>query len=224
MMPAEFAEYLSAELGWEVTAEMVVYWEDVDGPLGEVMAACEAVTDYVPGAASLLDAVPHSFPASALAGQWVTAYRFTHAGSVRAHADVATVTAISDRHVRIANYPPEPRTEGRAVPFRNEITAELASRHLVGTWKNMSDARYFGSLHLAVLPGETVMEGLYTGLASDVTVSTGLWRWVRLDPTSLPEELSRVVLREPAAVYDTVAAHSENNGPLRLADIGEEAE
>ena len=172
--------------------------------------------------ALLLDTVPHSFPAAALAGPWVTAYQFTHAGQVMAHADIATVTAESDRHVRVVNHPPGPRTEGRSVPFLNEIAAELAGRHLIGLWRNTSDARYFGSLHLAVLPGETVMEGIYTGLASDVTVSSGPWRWVRLDPASLPGDLSRVTLQDPAAVREAAPGHGENNGPLRLADIGEE--
>ena len=29
------------------------------------------------------------------------------------------------------NHPPEPRTQGRANPFRNQIEAELAGRHLI---------------------------------------------------------------------------------------------
>jgi hypothetical protein len=56
---------------------------------------------------------------------------------------------------------------------RNEIDAQLANRHLIGCWKNSSDNRYFGVLHLAVLPGEAVMEGHYSGYESDVEVSKG---------------------------------------------------
>jgi hypothetical protein len=55
-------------------------------------------------------------------------------------------------------------------------------------WKNSSDARYLGALHLAVLPGEAVMEGHFSGYASDVEVSIGPWKWVRLDPASLPDD------------------------------------
>jgi hypothetical protein len=219
MARAEFAEYLTAELGWAATEEMVAYWEDTDGPPGEVMAACEAVTDYMPASASLLDSVPPGFPADALAGPWVTAYQFTHAGALRHHADIAHVAAEGDREVRALNHPPEPRTQGRASPFRNEIEGRLFGRHLVGTWRNTSDTRYFGSLHLAVLPGETVMDGYYTGLASDISVSAEHWRWVRLDDAGL----SAVTLREPAAIYELVMSRTQDDPPLSAAGIGEEA-
>lgn len=224
MTPAEFAVYLTAELGWEVTVEALDYWEDSDAPPGDLLAACEAVTGDSPEAVSQLYAVPHSFAAEALAGYWVTAYEFTHAGKPMFHVDIALVEAVSERRVRAVNHPPQPRTQGRAYGFRNEIEAELASRHLVGTWKNVSDTRYFGAVELAVLPGEAAMEGIYTGFASDVSVSSGPWKWIRLDPPSLPGDLTRVTMREPAAVYETVMTHSGDNGPLTLADIGEETE
>ena len=51
-----------------------------------------------------------------------------------------------------ANDSPQPRTEGRSAPFRNAIEAQLAGRHLIGTWRNGSDTRYFGTMQLAVLP------------------------------------------------------------------------
>lgn len=173
---------------------------------------------------TLLDTVPHSFPAAALCGHWVTCYQFRRGEMPRIHADIARVTAESERHVRATNHPPAPRTEGRAFPFRNEIEAQLASRHLIGHWKNTSDTRYFGAVHLAVLPGETVMEGYYTGFGSDIEVSTGRWRWVRIDPESLSGvALPKVVLREPAALYDLVTNHSQHDPPLKLADVGEEA-
>lgn len=226
MTRAELADYLKAELGWDVTPEAVEYWEEQDGPSLEVMYAVLAASgDLSAVGVPLLDGVPHSFPAGALAGHWVTAYEFTHAGKPMLHVDIAVVTAESERRISAVNHPPEPRTQGRAYGFRNIIEAELAGRHLVGQWKNTSDTRYFGSVHLAVLPGEAAMEGTYSGLASDIAVSGGPWKWVRLAPESLPgEDLSRVILREPAAVYETVTAHSGDNGPLRLADIGEEAE
>ena len=31
------------------------------------------------------------------------------------------------------------------------------------------------------------MQGYYTGVGSDIEVSQGFWKWVRLDPGSLPE-------------------------------------
>lgn len=122
---------------------------------------------------TVLGSVPHGFRADALSGYWVTCYQFRHGGqdgTPQHHADIACITAESDRRIQAVNHPPEPRTEGRANPFRNQIEAELADRHLIGHWKNISDTRYFGSLHLAVLPGETVMDGYYTGVESDIEV------------------------------------------------------
>ena len=121
------------------------------------------------------------------------------------------------------NHPPEPRSEGRGRPFRNEIEAALAGRHLIGEWQNTSDTRYCGSLQLAVLPGEVVMQGYYTGVGSDIEVSTGLWKWVRLDPDTIPDTgLAGVTLRDPAELYDLVMSHSQIDVPLTLADIREE--
>ena len=120
-----------------------------------------------------------------LAGAWVTSYTFSQPPKL--HVDIAHITVERNRQVRARNFPPEPRTEGHRVAYRNEIDAQLANRHLIGCWKNSSDASYFGALHLAVLPGEAVMEGHYSGYASDVEVSIGPWKWVRLDPASLPE-------------------------------------
>ena len=172
-------------------------------------------------AGGLLAAVPHSFTADALCGAWVTCYQFSE--PPKFHADIAYLTAASERHVRAANYPPTPRTQGHVSPFRNEIDAELANRHLIGHWKNISDARYFGALHLAVLPGETVMEGYYTGLVSDVHVSTGFWKWVRLQPESLEgADLAAVTLRDPAELYALVQEHSQYDAPLALGTVGED--
>ena len=71
-------------------------------------------------------------------------------------------------------------------PFRNEIDAELAGRHLIGEWRNTSDTRYYGTMQLAVLPGEIVMEGYYAGVGSDVEVSTGLLAVGPARPGSTP--------------------------------------
>ena len=157
---------------------------------------------------------PPGFAASVLAGEWLTCYQFPHDGGQLHHADLATVTA-AEAPLRAVNHPPAPRTEGRAVPFQNEVEAELASRHLVGHWRNTSDTRYFGQLHLAVLPGETVLDGYFTGFASDVAVSLGRWRWVRVDlgPADPPE----ISLADPAVLYRS------RHGPLgvrRAADGG----
>jgi hypothetical protein len=198
----------------------------VQEQLDEMFAAAppEAKTRFaaeadgmMPPPTDLLGQVPQSFPARALSGPWVTSYQFMHGDTPQYHADIAHIEADADGQLRAVNNPPEPRTEGRASPFRNEIEARLFSRHLIGTWKNTSDARYFGVIHLAVLPGETVMDGYYTGFASDIRVSTGRWRWVRLDA----ESASTVTLREPSVVYDAVMRHSQDDASLTLADVAE---
>jgi hypothetical protein len=221
---AEFAAYLAGHLGWNVLPQAVERWEQGATPPGDVLLACTAAAQGTPSlAVSLLTAVPPSFPADALAGPWVTCYQFTHAGKPRFHADIAHITAGPDDHIRAVNHPPEPRSEGRARPFRNEIGAVLTGRHLIGEWMNISDTRYYGALQLAVLPGEIVMEGYYTGVGSDVEVSTGFWKWVRLDAGSVPDAgLSGVALQKPSAVYDRVMAHSQYGEPLMLADVREE--
>jgi hypothetical protein len=166
----------------------------------------------------VLGPVPQSFPAARLEGAWLTAYRFTHAGEPRHHADIARVTALSGSELRARNYPPEPRSEGRSTPFRNEIEARLAGRHLIGTWRNVSDTRYFGALHLAVAAGEAVMDGYYTGVASDIEVSTGAWKWVRLDPG---DDLAALELGDPAALYALVMGRAYDSPLLTLAEIQE---
>lgn len=167
----------------------------------------------------LLGAVPQGFHAVALEGHWLTCFQFPHAGQTLCHADVVTVTAASSSEMRARNYPPEPRTEGRSMAFRNEIEARLASRHLIGYWRNTSDTRYFGTLHLAVLPGETVMEGYYTGLASDIAVSMGPWKWVRIAPA---DGIAAAKLAGPRALWELVSTHGQDGTPLTLDDIREE--
>jgi hypothetical protein len=110
------------------------------------------------------------------------------------------------------------------VPFRNVIEGQLVGRHLVGHWRNDSDARYFGAVQLAALPGENVLVGHYTGFASDVEVSVGRWVWVRVDPASLDGvDLGRVTLRDHQDLAELLDAHSQPySPPLPLAAIVEE--
>jgi hypothetical protein len=218
---AEFAARLGPLLGWEPTAEAVKRWEEGTTPPGDVLLACSSAGHEIPELeVPLLAVVPPAFPAAALDGYWVTAYQFRHGGQLRYHVDIANVTAAPGGRIQAVNHPPQPRTEGRPLPFHNEINAGLAGRHLVGEWRNTSDTRYYGSLHLAVLPGETVMEGWYSGVGSDVEVSSGSWKGVRLDPTTIPDDgLGKVLLGEPAAVHDAVMSHSQYGAPLGLAVV-----
>lgn len=172
-----------------------------------------------PRPSDLLGSVPSAFSASALKGLWCTSFTFAHHRdqTERYHVDVVRISAASDRRVQGTNYPPEPRTEDRASPFRNAVEAELVGRHLVGHWKNVSDTRYFGTLQLAVLPGEDVMRGFYSGVASDVDVSGGSWTWVRLEQTD--EDLVTVVLKDPREVSAVLEEHSQFDGPLSLAAV-----
>jgi len=219
MSHAGYAEYLTGLLGWRVTPEAVENWEAGSTPPGDAVEACLAVSSGTPRPGLLLEAVPGSFPASALAGPWVTAYQFSHAGMAHFHADIAHVTAEGDRAVRAVNHPPEPRTQGRSSPFRNEIEGRLFGRHLVGTWRNTSDTRYYGALQLAVLPGETVMDGHYTGVASDIEVSAHRWRWVRLEAG----DAATVALREPVRIYGLIMDRTQDDPPLTAAEIREDS-
>lgn len=173
------------------------------------------------GERGLLAPLAHSFPATALEGAWATGYRFSGA---KHHVDVAHVVAATNRMVRALNFPPEPRTEGHSVPYRNQIEAELVGRHLVGIWRNTTDARYFGTLHLAVLPGEAVMEGWYTGLNSDVEAGLGPWKWVKLDPASVAgdPDLSRRELKDPKDLYELLTVHTQYDAPLAIHEVLED--
>ncbi len=217
----EFADLIRELTGWDKLPEGIEAWEDDVTPPGDVVLACSAaVAGMLPLSPPLLAAVPPAFPAAALAGPWVTSYEFMHAGEPHYHADIAWVSAESESRVRAVNHPPEPRSQGRRQAFRNEIEARLAGRHLVGVWQNTSDFRYCGGLQLAVLPGECVMQGHYTGVGSDIEVSEGFWKWVRLDPDP---GLTGITLREPAGLHDLVMSHSQPDVPLTLADVREDA-
>ena len=69
---------------------------------------------------SLIATVPHNFSVNVLGGHWLTGYGFASAGGRLKHADIAELTPESDRRMRAKNYPPEPRTDGHALSFRNE--------------------------------------------------------------------------------------------------------
>ena len=216
--PDGFAAHLSGMVGWNVTAGVVARWEHGNVPPGDVLLACSG---QVP-AQSVLAAVAPAFTADTLEASWLTCYQFS--SPPKFHADIAAVTAVSERRVRITNCPPAPRTQGHAFPFRNEIDAEVAGRGLIGCWRNTSDATYFGTIHLAVLPGEGVMEGFYTGLASDVRIITGAWKWVRLEPGSVAgADLAGMVLRDPAELFALAEGHTQYDAPLVITDLGEVA-
>lgn len=213
----DFASLIRDLTGWDVLPEGIEAWEDNVTPPGDVVLAVSAATQGMPPLSPpLLAAVPPAFPAEALAGPWVTTYEFSHAGKPHYHADVAWISAESESRVRAVNHPPGPRSQGRRRPFRNEIEARLAGRHLVGVWQNTSDTRYCGGLQLAVLPGECVMQGHYTGVGSDIEVSQGVWKWVQLEPDA---GLAGIVLQDPAELHDLVMSHSQPDVPLTMADV-----
>jgi hypothetical protein len=222
LSPGDFARYVNERTDWDAMPETITAWEDDELPPGDVvMIGLDAARGVAAPIPSLLAGIPPAFPAEALAGAWVTSYQFSHGGQPQHHADIARVTVLAGSQVRIVNHPPEPRSEGRGRSFRNEINASLAGRHLIGQWRNTSDTRYFGTLQLAVHPGETVMEGHYLGVGSDIQVSAGAWKWVRLDVAA--DDLAGVELRDPAEVYELVRSHSQYGGPLLLAEIREGA-
>lgn len=219
---ADFARHVRDLTGWDVLPSAIAAWEDDETPPGDLVIACVSITQGMAAITSpLLAAVPPAFPASALAGAWITSYEFIHAGRPHHHADIAHVTAESGSRIRVVNHPPEPRSEGRSRPFRNEITAQLAGRHVIGEWQNTSDTRYAGALHLAVLPGEVVMQGWYTGVGSDIEVSRGLWRWVRLD-LGPDDDLAGMRLRDPVELHELVMTHEQIDVPLTPAAVRED--
>jgi hypothetical protein len=232
---AAFASMLTPLVGWPVSAEAVEGWETDSVPPGEILVAAGIAA---PAASpdgqyqvlggerpigSILGLVPPSFSAEMLSGYWVTSFTFSSGSTQRRHVDVAQITAESDRFMVISNHPPAPRSEGRASPFCNDLEAQLSNRHLVGHWKNSNDTRYFGTFQLAVLSGETVMAGYYTGFGSDIEVSTGPWKWVRLDADSTAgADLSKVRLRDPVELGALIEDHSQYDPALMLADIEQE--
>lgn len=60
MTHAEYAEYLTAEVGWPVTPEGVEYWESTDAPPGDVLLACAAAAGEAPGGGVWDDVRPYA--------------------------------------------------------------------------------------------------------------------------------------------------------------------
>jgi hypothetical protein len=124
--------------------------------------ACTPPRPHGATESGLLSPIPSLLSLDHLAGLWATAFVFddTH------HADLTTVI-VGKSTVTATNSPPAPRTEGHAVGFHNDLSLSVAGRHLIGTWRNSSDSYYYGAVHLAVHPSETVIDGYYTSVLSD---------------------------------------------------------
>lgn len=62
------------------------------------------------------------------------------------------------------------------------------------------------------------MNGHYTGVASDITVSSGAWLWGRLAGGGLGD----MRLREPAEIHAILAGRTQNDPPLQADEIRED--
>jgi hypothetical protein len=163
-----------------------------------------------------LSVIPGLDPAD-LEGVWVTGYLL--GGGRGRHIDLSTVTA-TKHGVVSRNYPPSPRLEGHHCGHESRAGARLYRRHLIGQFHNVNDRYFFGSFHLAVMPGETILSGYYTGFLNDSEVVAEPWKWVRVDPQSLTGiDLATVTLGDPARIYDTIAARTQFDGQIPLAEI-----
>lgn len=168
-------------------------------------------------AAGLLASIEPAVEPTMLSGLWCTAY--VSAGF--RHVDLTTVR-VDSGGIAARNFPPPPRSEGRSVGFSNDIVGALCGRHLIGQWRNSSDSYYFGSLHLAVLPGETVLDGHYTAVLTDTEVETGRWRWVRIEPQTVAGiDLSSVQLAEPRQLHSMITDRSAYGPPIPLTEMVE---
>ena len=122
------------------------------------------------------------------------------------------------------NCPPVPRTEGHAFPFRNEIEAELASRHLIGV---LEERQRLPLLRRG--PPCRAARGDGDGRVLHRTddrhkVTTGFWKWVRVEQASLEgTDLSAMTLRDPAELYALAEDHTQYDAPLALTALGEVA-
>jgi hypothetical protein len=163
----------------------------------------------------LLDSIMPAVDLAHLAGLWCTGFIFEGAY----HVDLTTIT-VANGQVTARNSPPAPRTEGQTIGYHNDIECKLSGRHLIGQWRNTSDNYYFGSIHLAVMPGETVMDGYYTAVLTDTQVTAERWRFVRVDPQSaIGIDLNAIVLGEPRRLYNALTAHAPYGPPIALAEL-----
>lgn len=164
----------------------------------------------------VLAGIGPSLDPALLGGVWATGYLIS--GGYR-HVDLSTVTVQGARIVS-RNYPPAPRFEGHSAGHESDVTARLFGRHLMGHFRNHNDRYFFGSLHLVILPRETILDGYYTGFLNDAVVVAHPWRWVRVDPHSVEGvDLGAVTLGDPGAVYDTLIGRNQFDGPLALSDV-----
>jgi hypothetical protein len=169
--------------------------------------------------AGLLASISPAVEPSHLAGLWVTTFDFD---DIR-HVDLSTIV-VANNVVTAKNSPPEPRTEGQAVGYHNDINLAVFGRHLIGQWRNTSDQYFYGCIHLAVLPGEIIMDGYHTAVLTDTSVTTGRWRWVRVDASSASGiDLRAVKLGEPARLHSIITEHPHYGPPIPLAHLTEAA-
>jgi hypothetical protein len=167
----------------------------------------------------LLASISPAVEPGLLAGLWVTGYVFE---GTRHHVDLSTVTA-TDSGLASRNYPPQPRAEGHPSGHITDIGARLVGRHVMGVWRNRNDRYYFGSLHLVVLPGESILDGYYTGFLSDAAILAERWRWVRVEPGSaVGVDLASVTVGEPRQLYETLAGRTAFDGPIPLTEVTED--
>lgn len=156
---------------------------------------------------------------ASLEGLWATAFRFD--GGLR-HVDITRISAQKGIHLSAANLAPVPCSEGRANGFCSEIEADLIGRQLVGYWRNTNDSYYFGTVQLAVLPAETILEGYYTGLDNEVRVIASPWRWVRISQGSAHGvDLSKLAMRDFDTAYARIVQHTLADAPMDLREVAE---
>lgn len=165
----------------------------------------------------LLTGVRPGIEPTDLAGLWVTCYMVDGLH----HADLSQVDAAKGG-ITATNYPPSPRLEDRQRGYANDIEAEVFGRHIIGKWRNVNDRYFYGSIHLAVLPGETSMDGYYTAVLTDTEVTSERWRWARVEPGSAAGvDLTTVKLAEPTTIFQILSDRTRFDGPIPLAQVTE---
>lgn len=171
----------------------------------------------VPRGGDVMTGVRPAVEAAELAGLWVTCYVVDE----RHHVDLSSVSA-TRRGVSAKNYPPSPRLEGQELGYANDIDAGVFGRHVIGRWRNASDRYFYGSLHLAVQPGEMTMDGFYTAVLTDTEVASSQWRWARVNTgTAAGVDLTAITLKDPQAVAELLSGRTRFDGPVALADVTE---
>lgn len=192
------------------TAESL--FRDEDRVADEVPVPARTEPDF-----DVLASIIPAIEPAILEGLWVTGYLL--GGTRKAHVDLSTVTA-TGTGIKSRNYPPAPRVEDGGFGHQTETSAKLYGRHLMGHFRNTNDHYFFGSLHLSVLPGENILDGVYTGFINDTQVMSEPWRWIRVDIESTAGvDLNAVTLREPTMVYAAIRGHTPLAGPIALGDV-----